>query len=266
MLYFEVIEMLPGRAIGVAAACALLSVISLPASGQSLTVGDEVVFSGGPAQPPKSVNTGFSIEVKNVRGGPGAPAGGDPATGGPATGGPGQTAPVRGGAGAGASGSPCPPLGPGMAAPEETEPPVPPLRPRDLAGLPMPRLEEFLLSAAAPDDRFSAARALGKAAPAHRARACQLLREALQDEDLRVVREAVNGLVRLGDRGAWPQLLELLNQSDPDLLETVVEAAGTLGDARALAPLRTFRDGSGGRLDAAAARSLKRLAARVKVR
>lgn len=252
--------MIPGRAIRVAAACVLLAGTALPAVGQGLHIGDEVIFSGGPAQPPKSVKTGFSLDIKNVRSSPG-PAGGDPATAGP-----GQTAPVRGRAGSGASGSPCPPIGPGLAAPEESEPPVPPLRPRDLAGLPLPRLEEFLLSSASPDDRFSAARALGKVAPAHRARASQLLREALQDADLRVVREAVNGLVRLGDRGASPQLLELLNQSDPDLLEAVIGAAGSLGDARAVAPLTAFRDGSGGRLDAAATRSLKVLTARTKAR
>jgi hypothetical protein len=234
----------------------LLAGAAIPAAGQSLTVGDEVVFSGGPAQPPKSVNTGFSIEVKNVRGDPGTAAGE------PAQGVPGQPAPVRGGAG----GIPGLPAGPGLAAPEQDWPALPPLRPRDLSGQPLPRLEELLLSSGSPDDRFSAARALGKAAPAARPRAIRLLREALQDADLRVVREAVNSLVRLGDRGAQPQLLELLNQSDPDLLAAVIGAVGTLGDARAVAALRTFRDGSGGPLDTAAAQSLKALSARVKVR
>lgn len=67
--------------------------------------------------------------------------------------------------------------------------------------------------------------------------AVRILSEALDDQDPRVVEEAVRGLGRLQIRDAVPALQQLAGSATGNLLQAVFEALGDIGDKRAISTL-----------------------------
>lgn len=69
------------------------------------------------------------------------------------------------------------------------------------------------------------------------AQAVRILSEALNDSDPRVVEQAVRGLGRLEVRDAVPALQQLAGGATGNLLQSILEALGDIGDKRAFSTL-----------------------------
>ena len=226
-------------------------------NGASITVGDEVVFSGGPSQPPRSIQTGFQLEVNSIRGGggPDAPRRGRKSKGDPTTalGGAGaattaatpgdlsagqSTAALTPGApdGEAASSGAAAAVGAGGAAPGATAagPPSADLAATRPAAPDFSRLSIDDLAAALGDRetarRQAAVAALGAhAAAADRAVVRPALESALTDSEPRVVQQAAEALARLGDPAAAPAVMKLVYDRDDGVAVSAIRAVSALG-------------------------------------
>ncbi len=223
-------------------------IVVTPGQGQSLSVGDEVIFSGGPGQPPRSVQTGFTLNVDKVR-----------SSGGSGLSGAGRPRPLDDGRdiqGPGFRGSDC-------IVDPSTLPLDSPARQRDFTSLGLTALEGELFDSSSLESRYSAAKELGTRQDSkHRKQAGDLLLAGLQDNDPQVLARCCRSLADLGEPRAVPPLLELLNQHDTTLLKSVIRALGDLRDPRAIPALAPFASGSGDALDQVAGQALAKIRSR----
>lgn len=189
-----------------------------PSPAQSLSVGDEVIYSGGPSQPPQSKQTGLSLNAKIV--GMAGSSGEEALTTGEAEGPIGSD-----GFGTTRSGRDVPGSSP-------SPPPKVDLGDVDDEGL---RLH---LAAADAALRAAACRVFAERATVARDERVAEMRRALFDDAPAVVAQAARALGRLNDGESREDLEELLDQDDPALVDAALGALGDLGDSRSLPALR----------------------------
>lgn len=139
-------------------------------------------------------------------------------------------------------------------------PPLPRLQLKDFRGMPARRLLE-LADARDLSVRASSLDALASVTgPATmRARAVRKLVAGLDEEDLRVVRIAVQSLAALKARAAVPKLVTLLNLEEIETLQAVAGALAAIGDPAALPALRDLANAGEGPAAAAAVAAVAQL-------
>lgn len=214
----------------------LLASIACAQNGASLTVGDEVVFSGGPSQPPQSKQTGLVFEVNNIRGG-----GGEPGTAG------------KKGKKSGAQASV------GSASTLADQPPAPPPLP-DLSPLSTDELTVALGDAQAARREAAVNALAGHTRPDERSIVRPSLETALTDSEPAVVRAAAVALGRLGDASAAPAVMKLVYDRDDGVAVSAIRTVATLGYKTALPELTKLGGRDQGPVGAAAREAAAELA------
>ncbi len=144
-------------------------------------------------------------------------------------------------------------------SPVQSSPP-PPLQLKDFRGTPARRLLE-LADARDLSVRASSLDALASVTgpAAMRTRAVRKLLAGLDEEDLRVVRIAVQSLAALRARAAVPKLVTLLNLEEVETLQAVAGALAAIGDRAALPALRDLANAGEGPAAAAAVAAVAQL-------
>jgi hypothetical protein len=199
------------------------------AAAQSFTVGDEVVYSGGPSQGPRSIQTGTKFEAQ-LRGG--TPVGG---------------------------GSVAPRAAP--VAPPAQDPPAAPAVPTINA------MEDARDAVLAPEPlrRIAAARYLGGVkAPEQRKEALASLQDCLTDLDRGVCCQAAESLGQFGDKAAAPAIQKLLWLNDDQLAVAAMKALGQLKYEAALPDLKKIAESDQGAVGATAREAMAAITAPVK--
>lgn len=231
-------------------ACTLL--LAAPAAAQngaSISVGDEVVFSGGPGAPPQSRQTGFTMEVGSIRGS----GGGDvaPATGARKAGKAGK----EGGstAATGAAGNfPGLPGAPSATLSGDRQLPDPNAEVAEVAPAPPPppdyaKFSTDDLTAALgerePTHRQAAVAALARRdAAADRGTVRSALESALADAEPRVVQQAAEALGQLGDTASAPAVMRMVFDRDDGVAIASIKAITKLGHKAAVPELAKLAD------------------------
>lgn len=166
-------------------------------NGASITVGDEVVFSGGPSQPPQSKQTGLVFEVNNIRGSFPDGAKGKKAR---------------------------KPDDVTLSAQTPAPPPVP-----DLSGKTTDELTVALGDRETTTRQAAVTALASHAAPAERAVVKSALESALADSEPVVVREAAVALGKLGDPTAAPAVMKLVYDRDDGVAIASIRTVAVLG-------------------------------------
>ena len=126
------------------------------------------------------------------------------------------------------------------------------------ANLNINRVRNFLLSS---DTRLRANAVESLWGHASRENVRQLLWEASRDRNNRVVVNALLGLCKAGDRGAFARLVALADSTDPRLRSGAAWAMGETGDPEFAASLEKLAQDADERVAALAARARKNLEA-----
>jgi len=221
----------------------------------SLTFGDEVFISGGPGQPPRSIQTGLKLEI-NTRG----PGTVDVSSYGRPTF-TGRGLSMSGFSYHGSLGVSADP-GTTPDSTEKSDPsPAPSVTPA-LIDFSRMRTSDAVstLFDGDPSRRFAAARAMGSMGPSNeRKDLVQALIQALGDRDPKVVKEVAWALGRLKDTAASPALMNAVSQGDDKTALAAIQALEELGDRSVVKELSRLADRDPGAVGQAARHAVETL-------